>query len=85
LIFIIAKNYPAALWQKYGRQVLRAQGALAWEALKAWRGAAARARLRGMLNGLLHLPRIWRKRRHVQALRTVSLAYLEGILSGPKQ
>jgi GT2 family glycosyltransferase len=81
LIFIIAKNYPAALWRKYGWRVLRAQWALAWEALKAWRGAAARARLRGMLNGLLSLPHIWPKRREVQAMRKVSVEELERILS----
>ncbi len=83
LIFILAKNYPAALWRKHGGRVLRAQWALAWEALRAWRGAAARARLRGMLAGLRGLPRIWRKRRSVQTTCTVSIEYLESILSAP--
>jgi len=83
LIFILAKNYPAGLWRKYRRLVLKAQLKLAWEALRAWRGAAARARLRGMLAGLIGLPRIWPKRRQVQALRTVSLDYLESVLSPP--
>jgi len=81
LIFILAKNYPTELWRKYGRRVLRAQFRLAWEALKAWRGAAARARLRGMLAGLIGLPRIWPKRRQIQAMRTVSIADLERILT----
>lgn len=85
LIYILAKNYPAALWHKYGRQVLRAQWRLAFAALRAWRGAAARARLRGMLAGLVGLPRIWRKRRAVQATRTVSVDYLESVLSPPQQ
>jgi GT2 family glycosyltransferase len=85
LIYILAKNYPAALWRKYGRQVLQAQWRLAFEALRAWRGAAARARLRGMLAGLVGLPRIWRKRRVVQATRTVSVDYLESVLSPPQQ
>jgi GT2 family glycosyltransferase len=83
LIFILAKNYPAGLWRKYRRLILKAQIKLAWEALRAWRGAAARARLRGMLAGLIGLPRIWPKRRQVQALRTVSLDYLESVLSPP--
>jgi GT2 family glycosyltransferase len=83
LIFILAKNYPAALWRKYGGRVLRAQFNLAWEALRAWRGAAARARLRGMLAGLVGLPRIWRKRRAIQAMCTVTPEYLESILSPP--
>lgn len=80
LIFILAKNYPAGLWRKYSGRVLRAQWALAGEALRAWRGAAARARLRGMLVGVLGLPRIWHKRRQVQAMRAVSLEYIEQLL-----
>jgi GT2 family glycosyltransferase len=83
LIFTLVKNYPAALWRKYGLLVLRAQIQLAWEALRAWRGAAARARLRGMWMGLWSLPRLWRKRRVVQQMRTVSMDYLEAILSAP--
>jgi len=83
LIFTLVKNYPAALWRKYGGRVLRAQLRLAWEALRAWRGAAARARLRGMWAGLWQMPRLWRKRRAVQHMRTVSIEYLETILSAP--
>jgi hypothetical protein len=74
------KDYPGALWRKYWRAILIAQANIAWSALKTWRGAAARARLRGMMMGLWHLPRLWRKRRHVQAMRQVSLAYLESVL-----
>jgi len=83
LIFTLVKNYPAELWRKYGWSVLRAQLRLAWEAIKAWRGAASRARLRGMWVGLWHLPRLWRKRRTIQQMRTVSTEYLETILSAP--
>jgi GT2 family glycosyltransferase len=85
LIFILVKNYPGALWRKYGRQVLRAQFRLAWEALRAWRGEAARARLRGMWAGLWHLPRMWGKRRTVQNRRTVSIEYLETVLVQPAE
>jgi hypothetical protein len=39
-----------------------------------------------MLAGLMSLPRIWHKRRQVQALRTVSLAYIEQLLrESPEQ
>ena len=81
LIFILAKNYPTELWRKYGRRVLRSQFRLAWEALRAWRGEAARARLRGMLVGLIALPRIWPKRRQIQAMRTISIEELERLLT----
>lgn len=81
LIYILVKNYPSELWRKHGMKVLRAQAGLAWEALKAWRGAAARARLRGMLAGSARLPYLLRKRRAIQQMRQVSIAYLESILS----
>ncbi|MBL8146381.1 MAG: glycosyltransferase family 2 protein, partial [Anaerolineae bacterium] len=84
LLFVLAKNYPSALWRKHGRQVVRAQVKLAFEALRAWRGAAARARLRGMTAGLLGLPRQLRKRRAIQSARTVSDAYLESLLQPPR-
>ena len=81
LIYILVKNYPAALWRKYGLQVLHTQFDLAWEALRAWRGAAARARLRGMRDGLFSLPRVWRKRQQIQASRSVTIDYLEQLLA----
>lgn len=81
LIFTLVKNYPAALWRKYGWHILRAQFRLAWEALRAWRGAAARARLRGMGAGVWKIPRMWRKRRDIQAMRRVSIEKLEAVLS----
>ena len=57
---------------------------IAREALKAWRGEAARARLRGMLAGLANLPILLKKRRVIQASRKVSTDYLESILSPPQ-
>lgn len=80
LIFILAKNYPAALWRRYGWQVLKTQIRLALEALRAWRGLAARARLRGMCAGVFGLPRALGKRRAVQARRKVSIEYLDSLL-----
>lgn len=80
-LYLIAKNYPGPLLRKHWRAVVGAQARLAWEALKAWRGEAARARLRGMLAGLLTLPRMLRKRKAVQAARRTSLDEIEGMLS----
>lgn len=84
LIFVLVKNYPTALWRKYGGKVLRAQFKLALEAARAWRGAAARARLRGMWAGLWQLPRAWRKRRAIQATRTIAMEQLEAMLWPPQ-
>jgi GT2 family glycosyltransferase len=79
-IYILVKDYPAALWRKYAWRILRRQGKIAWEAARAWRGAAARAKLRGMARGLWHVPKLLRKRRVVQATRTASIEYLDSIL-----
>lgn len=81
LIFILVKNVPASIWRKHGGKILRTQAKLALEALRAWRGKAARARLRGMAAGVLGIPRAWHKRRGIQRSRSVSLEYIESILS----
>ena len=78
---MIAKNYPSGLWRRYRGRILRAQWRLAGEALRAWRGAEARARLRGMIAGLIGLPRMLKKRRAVQALRRASDDELLSILT----
>ncbi len=81
VIWLLIKNYPGALWRKHGLKVRRAQRGLAGGALRAGRGAAARARLRGMVAGLIGIPRMVRKRRSIQRSRRVSLAYLESIMT----
>lgn len=81
MLWVIAKNYPGPLLRKYWPHIVRAQVGLAWEALKAWRGAAARARLRGMLIGLLTLPGALRKRRVVQQMRRTPLEDIEALLT----
>ena len=80
-IYVMAKNYPTTLLKKHWRRILRAQFDIAWKALKAWRGEAARARLRGQLAGLWGLPRMLAKRQTVQASKQVSDEYLESILT----
>jgi GT2 family glycosyltransferase len=80
LIYILVKNYPRELWGKYGGRIVRAQLRQAWDALRAWRGAAARAKLRGMWAGLWGVRRMWPKRQHIQASRKVSVDYIEGLL-----
>ena len=81
-IYMLIKDYPGDLWRRYWRAVLRRQLVMARESLKAWRGAEARARLRGQVAGLVTaMPRMLRKRRVVQRSRIVDAAYLEGILT----
>ena len=80
-IYLLAKDYPSDLWRTHWRAILRAQLRITTEALRAWRGTAARARLKGQLAGLLSIPKMFRKRRAVQPSRTVDRAYLERILT----
>ena len=80
-IAVLAKNYPRALWQKYRGAILRAQWQITRDALRAWRGDAARARLRGQVAGILSLPRYLQKRKSVQALKRVSDADIEKLLT----
>ncbi|NOG48953.1 MAG: glycosyltransferase family 2 protein [Chloroflexi bacterium] len=77
------QNLPAALWRRYGGLILRAQVKEGWNALRAWRGKAARARLR-MLAGVWRALTIWPQRRRVQATRTVSIEYLDSLLLPPQ-
>lgn len=80
-IYLLIKDYPGDLWRAHWRDILKAQLRITTEALRAWRGAAARARLRGQLAGLLGIPKMVRKRRKVQQSRTVPRAYLELIMT----
>ena len=66
-IWMIAKNRPGPLLARPLPAILGAQRAVTWDALRNVGGAAARARLRGQLAGLLGLPAQLRKRRAVQA------------------
>ncbi len=80
-IYLLVKDYPGDLWQRYWRAILRAQLRLAGEALRAWRGAAARATA-GHAGGPPGHPRMLRKRRAVQRTRRVDTAYLLSVLTG---
>jgi len=79
-ILVLAKSVPGIVWRKHFFEIIQAQLKIAFEALRAWRGEAARARLRGQLAGLLGIPRWLNKRRQVQITRDVSEAYLESLL-----
>ncbi|MEK7785803.1 MAG: glycosyltransferase family 2 protein, partial [Chloroflexota bacterium] len=80
-IYVLVKDVPTSVWRKHWREIIGAQWRITIEALKAWRGVAARARLRGQLAGLLALPKLLAKRRRVQATRQVSDDYIFSILS----
>ncbi len=80
-IYVLVKDVPGSVWRRHWRAILGKQLHLAWEALCAWCGVAARARLRGQLAGLLAIPRLLRKRSAVQRSRLVSDEYIASILT----
>ncbi|HOR00340.1 MAG TPA: glycosyltransferase family 2 protein [Anaerolineae bacterium] len=79
-LWVLAKDVPGPVLRRHCWPIVRAQLRISWEALKAWRGAAARARLRGQLAGLLGLPRMLGPRRRVQATRRIAIAEVERLL-----
>lgn len=80
-LYVIWKNYPAGLLRRHAGDILRAQLRISGAALRAWRGPAARARLRGQLAGLAGVWRIWPARRRIQAARRVDEQTLESRLT----
>ena len=55
LILLHRWHLTRADWRAQGRAILAGHIKIVWDALRAWRGEAARARLRGVLHGLLGL------------------------------
>lgn len=80
-LYVIWKNYPTSLLRVHWRKIARAQWRITAEALRAWRGAAARARIRGQLAGLLGIVKMWPKRRRIQANRRVDDETLTAVLT----
>lgn len=66
-IWTLAKNMPNSLLVDHAPQIVGAQLSIALDALRNFRGSAARARLRGQIAGLLGLPRLLQKRAMVQS------------------
>lgn len=84
-IFILIKDVPGVIWQRHLGAIINAQWQIAWQALRAWRGEAARARLRGQLAGLWGLPHWLGKRQAVQCKRRVSDHYVINLITGNHQ
>lgn len=80
-IWVLAKNMPMALLRRHFGKIMRVQLSIAWQALRAWRGEAARARLRGQLVGFMGLPWWLVKRRQVYRAEGVTDDYLAGLLT----
>ena len=79
-IWLIAKNMPRSLLRRNALAILGGQLAVTFDALRNWRGAAAQARLRGQLAGLLGLPQQLQKRRVIQPRRQIEDGELAKLL-----
>jgi GT2 family glycosyltransferase len=80
-LYLIWKNYPLSLFRQHWKRILRTQLTITWDALRAWRGAAARARLRGQIAGLVGLFKMLPKRQMIQANRRLSDDSLTSVLT----
>jgi GT2 family glycosyltransferase len=80
-MYLLAKDVPGCVWRRHWPKILWGQLRITRDAVQAWRGAAARARLRGQLAGLAGLPKMLSKRRAVQASRRISDSAVEALLT----
>ena len=79
-IWVIAKDMPGPLIRRYFGRIVRAQCRVALEALRARRGDAARARLRGQLAGLGGLLQVLGWRHEVQSMRVLPAEAIDRLL-----
>ncbi|MDW8396809.1 MAG: glycosyltransferase family 2 protein [Anaerolineae bacterium] len=79
-LWLLAKDVPAEVLREHWRAILGEQGRIFWSALRAWRGHAARMRLKGQLVGLLTLPQMLRARRAVQRRRVIDADAVRALL-----
>jgi GT2 family glycosyltransferase len=80
-IRLIARGFPTPVLRDRLRSILVAQAQRGMAAVRAWRGEAARATLRGMLAGLVCLPPALRGRAAIQSRRLISNEQFMALLS----
>ena len=80
-IWLLVKDVPAEIWRAHFGRIVGEQLKITRDALRAWRGEAARNRLKGQWAGLLGVPKMLRARRQVQQTRTISGADVRAMLS----
>ncbi len=80
-IWLLAKDVPGEVIRAHFGAIVGEQLRITWSALRAWRGQAARNRLKGQLAGLLGIPCMLRARREVQRARVISSEALCALLT----
>jgi len=81
VLWVLAQDLPAPLLRKYWPRIVARQLAISLESVRHWREPAARARLRGQVDGLRGLARPLSQRAKIQASRRISIAALDAYLS----
>lgn len=81
VLWVLARDLPAPLFQMYWPRILARQLSFTIESLRHWREAAARARLRGQLDGFRGLKHLLAQRSKVQARRRISIAAFDALLT----
>jgi GT2 family glycosyltransferase len=80
-IWLLVKDVPGEVLRAHFGSILKSQVRITLDAVRAWRGEAARMRLKGQLAGMLGIPRILRTRAGVQRTRAIDNAALQQLLS----
>lgn len=80
-IWLLVKDVPADVLRANAGAILGEQGKIFWSALKAWRGEAARMRLKGQLAGVLGVPKMLKRRKAVQAGGTINATQISNLLT----
>jgi GT2 family glycosyltransferase len=80
-IWLLVKDVPGDVWRAHAGAILKSQWSITLSALRAWRGKAARMRLKGQLAGLLGILSMLRRRGQIQRTRVISHEALEKLLS----
>lgn len=70
-LYVLWKNYPTSLLRRNWQSIVKAQMSITAGALRAWRGEAARARLRGQIAGLAGIVSLLPARKVIQGKRTL--------------
>lgn len=81
VIWVIARDLPSPVLRRYWPMIFGRQLAITGECLRHWREPAARARLRGQLDGWRGMGRMLLQRAAIQARRRVSIAAFEATLT----
>jgi GT2 family glycosyltransferase len=80
---VVARDMPGPLLRRVWPRIVLAQLGIAAESMWHIREPAARAKLRGQIDGLRELPRLLDERRSIQQRRRVPIRYLRSILATP--